>query len=150
MTPEIRPASVGCEFHNTFDIKCRVCRAYWPEEVEARIEADRAQIKRCHAIIQSFVAITDPDAGPHLDAAMELNGEFCPGECTHECEERAESDRARIAELEADCDVYLTLNAEANRAIAKQAEEIERLKSQLANCQASSEEIRATAKERTR
>lgn len=65
-------------------------------------------------------------------------------------EARIEADRARIAELEADRDVYLTLNAEANRTIARQAEEIERLKSQLANCQASSEEIRATAKERTR
>lgn len=120
------------------------------------IDADRAQVKRCHAIIQSFVAITDPDAGPQLDAEMELNGEFCPGECTHECEERAEADRARIAELEdqlavavtpddheaeeravlraeiADLEEALTNEAEARSeamvTIAKQAEELDQLR----------------------
>lgn len=137
-TPEIRPVEPATDEEIAtwvkrpcLDTQCRCIELHMDKAI-ARIEADRAQIKRCHAIIQSFVAITDPDAGPHLDAAMELNGEFCPGECTHECEERAESDRARIAELEADCDVYLTLNAEANRAIAKQAEEISDLNRRIA------------------
>ena len=76
----------------------------------ARIEQEkaanaelRAQVKRCHALLQGFVSCTDPEAEPELcgDASKELGGEFCPGSCTTSCDADRDADRAEIAQLRA-------------------------------------------------
>lgn len=76
----------------------------------ARIEQEqaanaelRAQVKRCHALLQGFVSCTDPEAEPELcgDASKELGGEFCPGSCTTSCDADRDVDRAEIASLRA-------------------------------------------------
>lgn len=78
----------------------------------ARIDADRAQIKRCHAIIQGLVSLAevtdDADIQVYKDAEKELSGEFCSGACTTSCDADRDADRAenaklraRVAELEA-------------------------------------------------
>ena len=76
----------------------------------ARIEQEkaanaelRAQVKRCHALLQGFVSCTDPEAEPELcgDASKELGGEFCPGSCTTSCDAGRDADRATIAALRA-------------------------------------------------
>lgn len=76
----------------------------WPK-VKARIEADRArireleeQVKRCHGIIQTLVAASDPEwTVGQADAAKELSGEFCPGQCTSECDRKAMEDADALA-----------------------------------------------------
>ncbi len=79
-------------------------------ELIARIEQEqaanaelRAQVKRCHALLQGFVSCTDPEAEPELcgDASKELGGEFCPGSCTTSCDADRDTDRGTISELRA-------------------------------------------------
>jgi len=82
--------------HHT-DCACQFCR------VDARVAADRTQIKRCHAIMEGLMSLAqvfdDADVEVYRDAAKELNGEFCHGACTTSCDiERAE-DAKTIAHL---------------------------------------------------
>ena len=82
------------------------------EKLLACIDQDRAtiaakdeQIKRCHGIMQGLVSLTDPEDDIEdvlLDAHKELEGGFCPGQCTSACDATIASERARADKYEAE------------------------------------------------
>lgn len=102
------------------------------------INAREAQVRRCHGIIQNLSCALDPDHEAQEDAMKELRGEFCPQDCTSECNRKAMEDAEivkakdeRIAELEADLSAAWHRSNEwtnDRETIRTKDEEIERLK----------------------
>lgn len=78
---------------------CAACWLYHHiREKDEKIATLEAQVKRCHGIMQEMVSNMEVDES--FDCEKELSGEFCPGACTTECDERAAALEARIKELE--------------------------------------------------
>lgn len=67
---------------------------------DALRESLEAQVKRCHAIIQGLVSMTDPQQSIGTtvldDANKEISGEFCRGACTSACDEEMFSLRSEL------------------------------------------------------
>jgi len=76
----------------------------------------RAQVKRCHGIMQGLVSnAEDPVDETVVDAHKELSGEFCPGQCTSACDADAAALRAELAQAKEE----IAKLREGNQALAR-------------------------------
>jgi len=121
------------------------CEARY-KECESRVAALKAQVKRCHAIMQGLVSLAevtdDADVQVYKDAEMELGGEFCPGSCTTSCDADRDQDRATIAALKAEVERELAaIKAQAEDVIEVLAVENRELRAKLAEVEKVMEQL---------
>ena len=129
----------------------------------ARIAELEARVRRCHAILQDIVSVSDPSV--YGEAMKELGGEFCPG--TTACDEprdrleqadhhdgpctvkdcqrcRAERAEARVAELEGEALLHRVLGPQRTES---DMNEILSLKARIAELEAENARLLADSKQ---